>query len=86
MFLKKWVEAATGSDDGTIASHDGVATQCHLGKDRVDGLGKTLQAIDHRDQDIADAAVPELRALGLLDPQTEVSFSPFAGSRARFRP
>jgi hypothetical protein len=49
------------------------------GEYRGDRLGKALEPVDHRDQDVLDAAVaqlahhpqPELRSFGLLDPQTE---------------
>lgn len=47
--------------------------------DRLDRFGEAAQPIDHRDQDVVQAAVlqlvedlqPELGAFGLLDPQTQ---------------
>ena len=50
-----------------------------LGKHRGDRFRKTLEPVDHRDQDILDPAAaqfrhhpqPELGPLGLLDPQPE---------------
>jgi hypothetical protein len=50
-----------------------------LGPDGLDRLGEPLQPVDAADQDIGDAALlefgqdlkPELRALGLLDPDPE---------------
>jgi hypothetical protein len=48
-------------------------------KDRRDRFGEALEPVDHRDQDVVDAArlefvdhlEPELGPLGLLDPQPE---------------
>lgn len=53
-----------------------------LGEHRRDRLGKTLETVDDRDQDIVDASglelvddlEPELCALGLLDPKTQDLF------------
>ena len=50
-----------------------------LGPDGLDRLGEPLQAVDAADQDVCDAALlefgqdlkPELRALGLLDPDPQ---------------
>src|SRR6266446_8219302 len=55
-----------------------------LGKHRGYRLGKTFEPVDHGNQDVLGAAVaqfghhprPELRAFGLLDPQSEISLWP----------
>jgi hypothetical protein len=62
-----------------------------LGEGRVDRFGKTLQTVDDRDQDVLDAAVPELvhhrepelRALVLGDPQAQDLAGALAGDAER---